>query len=32
MIREGIEEDLSSPWEPEEEDDGVFIPPLYIFN
>lgn len=32
MISEGIEEDLSSPWEPEEEDNGVFIPPLYIFN
>lgn len=32
MISEGIEEDLSFPWEPEEEIDGVFVPPLYIFN
>lgn len=32
MISEGIEEDLSLPWESDEEDDDLFVPPLYIFN
>lgn len=32
MISEGIEDDLSLPWEPDEEDNDLFKPPLYIFN
>ena len=32
IISEGIEEDLSLPWESDEEDDDLFVPPLYIFN
>lgn len=32
MISEGIEEDFSLHWEPEDDNDDLFKPPLYIFN